>query len=138
VPLHWFVLFDPAERTVTPAAGFEAPPRLVYQTSMVAARARISRALGVLQEVIDDTEMIGTVEELRDWLHGFDADSLVQLDYGGLTRVIPFGDLMEDQSVREVWEALEALEEGDLERSSDLYGGLTERWSALRGRESSN
>jgi hypothetical protein len=37
-----------------------------------------------------------------------------------------------------VWEALGALEAGDLDRSSELYRTLSERWSALRGRESSN
>ena len=41
-------------------------------------------------------------------------------------------------SAAEVWEALGALEAGDLDRSSELYRTLSERWSALRGRESSN
>jgi len=53
------------------------------------------------------------VEELRDWLNEFDRDSLVFLDYGGLARTIPFGDLVEDHSAREVWEAIVAFEEGD-------------------------
>ena len=82
--------------------------------------------------------MVVAAEELRSWLHDFDSDSLVQLDYGGLTRAIPFEELEEDRSAAQVWEALEALEEGDLDRSSELYRGLSERWSALRGREASN
>ena len=44
---------------------------------------------------------------------------------------------MADHSAAEV-EALGALEAGDLDRSSELYRTLSERWSALRGRESSN
>jgi hypothetical protein len=55
-----------------------------------------------------------------------------------LTRAIPFEDLVADHSAAEVWEALSALEAGDLDRSSELYRRLSERWSALRGRESSN
>jgi hypothetical protein len=102
------------------------------------ALARVSRALGVLRELMEDTEMVDAVEGVLEWLHGFDPDSLVQLDYGGLTRMIPFGDLVEDHSVAEVWEALEALEEGDLDRSAELYGLLSERWSVVRGREASN
>jgi hypothetical protein len=137
VPLPWFALFEAGERKLAaPAAGH--PARLTYQTTMVKAQARVSRALRVLQEVMEDGEVVAAVEELRDWLYGFDADSLVQLDYGGLARVLPYPELAEDQSAAEVWEALEALEEGDLERSSAHYGALTERWAALRGRESSN
>jgi hypothetical protein len=137
VPLPWFALFDAAERKLAaPEAG--RPAVLTYQTSMVKAQARVSRALRVLQEVMEDGEVVAAVEELRDWLYGFDSDSLVQLDYGGLARVLPYAELAEDRSAAEVWEALEALEEGDLERSSAHYGALTERWAALRGRESSN
>ena len=137
VPLPWFALFEGVERRLGRPEG-ERPSRLAYQTVMVKAQARISRALRVLQEVMEDGEVVAAVEELRDWLYAFDPDSLVQLDYGGLTRVVPYRELVEDQSAAEVWEALEALEEGDLERSSRHYGALTERWSALRGRESWN
>ena len=137
VPLPWFTLFDDAERrVVAPSSGQAA--RLTYRTSMAKARRRVSRAVSILQELMDDAEMVIAVEELRAWLHSFDPDSLVQLDYGGLTRAIPFEDLVADHSAAEVWEALGALEAGDLDRSSELYRTLSERWSALRGRESSN
>lgn len=137
VPLPWFALFEAGERHLAPARPGE-PASLTYQTAMRKAVARLSRALGVLRELMEDTEMLEAVEGLLEWLHGFDPDSLVQLDYGGLTRIIPFGDLVEDQSAGEVWDALEALEEGDLDRSSELYGSLSERWSVVRGREASN
>jgi hypothetical protein len=137
VPLPWFALFEDGERRVVPAASGQ-PARLTYQTAMARARARVSRAVAILQQLMEDAEMVVAAEDLRGWLHDFDADSLVQLDYGGLTRAIPFEDLAEDHSAAQVWEALEALEEGDLDRSSELYRGLSERWSALRGREASN
>jgi hypothetical protein len=137
VPLPWFALFEDADRRVLPARSGQ-PARLTYQTAMAKARGRVSRALSILQQLMEDAEMVVAAEELRGWLHDFDADSLVQLDYGGLTRVIPFEELVEDHSAAQVWEALEALEEGDLDRSSELYRSLSERWSALRGREASN
>jgi hypothetical protein len=137
VPLPWFALFEDGERRVVPAASGQ-PARLTYQTAMARARARIARALAILQKLMEDAEMVVAAEDLRGWLHDFDADSLVQLDYGGLTKAIPYEDLAEDHSAAQVWEALEALEEGDLDRSSELYRGLSERWSALRGREASN
>jgi hypothetical protein len=137
VPLPWFALFEDGERRVgAPSSGQVA--RLTYRTTMAKARSRVSRAVSILQELMDDTEMVVAVEELRAWLHSFDPDSLVQLDYGGLTRAIPFEDLVADHSAAEVGEALAALEAGDLDRSSELYRRLSERWSALRGRESSN
>jgi hypothetical protein len=137
VPLPWFALFEDDERRVLEATSGQ-PARLTYQTAMAKARARVSRALAILQQLMEDAEMVVVADELRGWLHDFNADSLVQLDYGGLTRAIPFEELAEDHSAAQVWEALEALEEGDLDRSSELYRSLSERWSALRGREASN
>jgi hypothetical protein len=137
VPLAWFALFDDDERTVRPGTP-ERAPRLLYATTMTRARARLTRALKPLVELADEPDIAGAVEELRDWLNEFDRDSLVFLDYGGLARSIPFGDLVEDHSAREVWEAIAAFEEGDAERSAELYSGLIERWSELRGRESRN
>jgi hypothetical protein len=137
IPLAWFALFDGSERTVTPATDAH-PATLVYATKMTKARARITRALKPLAELADEPDIAGAVEELRDWLHQFDRDSLVFLDYGGLARTIPFGDLVEDHTAREVWEAISAHEAGDPERSGHLYGKLIEHWSELRGRESRN
>lgn len=137
VPLHWFALFDATERTVSPPHDGQ-PAQLRYQTSMSSARARVSRALVVLHDLLDESEPLAAAEELQEWLHEFDADSLVELDYGGLGRVISYDDLVADCSAAQVWEAIEALEEGDLERSSDRYAMLTEHWSALRIRQSSN
>jgi hypothetical protein len=137
VPLPWFALFEDDERRLLETRPGQ-PARLTYQTAMAKARGRVSRALSILQQLMEEAEMVVAAEELRGWLHDFDADSLVQLDYGGLTRAIPFEELAEDHSAAQVWEALEALEEGDLDRSSELYRGLSERWSALRGREASN
>jgi len=137
VPLAWFALFDDGERSVRPGTS-DSAPRLVYATTMTKARARLTRALKPLVELADEPDIAGAVEELRDWLNEFDRDSLVFLDYGGLARTIPFGDLVEDHSAREVWEAIVAFEEGDAERSTELYSGLIERWSELRGRESRN
>jgi hypothetical protein len=137
VPLHWFVLFSAEERQLHPAEGGR-PPSLTYQTTMASARTRVSRALGILRDLMQDADVVAAVEELREWLYAFDPDSLVQLDYAGLTVVIAYPDLAADVSAGETWEALEALEEGDLERSSELYRLLTERWSVVRGREASN
>ncbi|HKE98181.1 MAG TPA: hypothetical protein VKG45_04530 [Actinomycetes bacterium] len=137
VPLTWFALFDDGERTVSPATARQ-PSRLVYTTGMPQARTRISRALKALAELADEPDVARAAGELRDWLYEFDRDSLVILDYGGIAQTIPFGDLVDDHSAREVGEAIAALEEGDLERAGELYAVLGEHWSALRGMASRN
>ena len=142
VPLPWFALFGDDERKLTAGGGREdrcpAPPRLLYVTTMVKARGRLVRALTAL-ETLDGVVQFAVVgEELHDWLGGFDDTSVVNLDYGGLAGVIPLGDLDSDHTAREVWEALAALEVGDLERSDELYTSISERWAELRGREARN
>jgi hypothetical protein len=137
IPVAWFTLFEPSDRIVTPSRNGR-PAQLIYTTSLVKAQNRITRALKPLVELADEPDIADAIGDLRDWLHEFDRDSLVRLDYGGLARSIPFGDLVEDHTVREVWEAILAFEEGDLERSGELYGAIIERWGELRGRESRN
>lgn len=137
VPVIWFMLFDSSERQVTPSRSGRLP-RLTYATTLNQALNRITRALKILAERAEDPEVSSAADDLRHWLHGFDRDSFVTLDYGGLTQIIPFGELVEDHTARDVWEALNALEGGDLEHSDELYGAITERWADLRGREARN
>jgi hypothetical protein len=142
IPLPWFALFGDEERRLIVGGEREGrcqgPPRLVYVTTIVKARGRLVRALAALETlgVIVQFAILG--EELRDWLGAFDDSSVVNLDYGGLSCVIPLGDLDGDHTAREVWEALAALEAGDLERSDELYTSISERWAELRGREARN
>jgi hypothetical protein len=148
IPLPWFALFDDRERRLSAGTagtagtaggdGRPGPPRLVYATTMDKARERLLRALAALEALGSVVEFAMLAEELCDWLSGFDDSSVVNLDYGGLACVIPLGDLDSDHTAREVWEALAALEAGDLERSDELYTSISERWAELRGREARN
>src|SRR4029450_10209938 len=121
-----------------PAVGLARAPALVRPVRRRGAAGGGAGGASILQERMADAEVVLAVEELRAWLHSFDPDSLVQLDYGGLTRAILFEDLVADHSAAGGGEALGALEAGALDRASELYRTLSERWSALRGRESSN
>jgi hypothetical protein len=141
VPLPWFVLFDDLERRLVTDGrhrGQGRPPRLFYVTTMAKARARLDRALGALECLTEVVEFATLTEELRDWLSVFDTRSVINLDYGGLAGVIPMGDLAADHTAREIWEALAALEAGDLVRSDELYTSISERWAEMRGREGRN
>src|SRR6266545_3519419 len=66
VPLPWFALFEAGDRRLVDASAGQ-PARLTYQTAMAKARGRVSRALAILQQLMEDAEMVVAAEELRSW-----------------------------------------------------------------------
>ena len=134
VPVRWFVLFEDPERRLTETdRGYS----LTYWTSLEQARRRAQRAAGVLERG-DLRPVAAMVHEIDDWLSSFRADAAVELDYGDVAAGSTWNDLEEDHSARELQEALDALEEGYLERASDLYRTVATRWAEAKIRESLN
>lgn len=129
VPLRWFVLFDDAERE--PAARRS----LRYETVMRAARERAARALRVLRGALPNPAVVGPLRDLARWLGEFAPGSLVALDYGSLGDLLSAEAIREDRSCREIWAAIRALEEGDLEGAGAHYLVAAERWSSARNRQ---
>jgi hypothetical protein len=133
VPVRWFVLFDDAERTYEPSGGGESKqPVLRYRTPMVQARRRTARALRVLKESLDEGPLVEGLVEVGRWLEEFHPRSMVELDYGGLVRIIPENGLAEDHSAADTAEGLAALREGDSTRAGEAYERLAERWRSIR------
>lgn len=134
VPLRWFAAFAPGERHfVDPPEG--SGPRLTYLTTVRRAMDRLDRAVGIIEATIEDGDaVVASLTELLDWLASFDDDSLLELDYGGLTGVMSAADLVTDGSCDDVWSALEALERGDVDVATVGYEALTSRWFAMRTR----
>lgn len=138
VPMRWFVLFAQDERVVVAAEGTEragAVRELYYRTPMVQARRRVARALRVLRDTLEEGALIVGLEELGRWLEEFHPRAMVELDFGGLVRLIPSGDLAEERTAEYVAEGLTALAAGDGARASEAYRRITERWSAVRALE---
>lgn len=131
VPLRWFVPFADEERELTDRG-------MRYQAVMAAARERTRRALEVLRAALPDPGVIGLVADLGRWLEEFHGESILVLEYGGVGRLLSLGALEEDHSAADIWGAIEALAQGDPERSAAYYGQAAERWAAVRARESSN
>lgn len=129
VPLHWFVLFDPAERHyVDPPEA--ARPRLVYLTTAAAAVRRLEHAITVVDDATPDNDVaLNLLAELDDWLESFDGGSIIELDYGGLVEVIPRPLLATDRTCEDVWTALERLADGDLLGAVAAYGAANARWA---------
>ncbi|MEV4627994.1 hypothetical protein AB0J90_17095 [Micromonospora sp. NPDC049523] len=129
VPLRWFVFVDPAERELT-----VRPERRVlrYRTEISKARRRASRGLAVLRKSVGDAPITEAVEEGARWLEEFHPRSVVELDYGGLTQLLPDEALADDDSPALVAEGLAGLSRGDAEAATEVYEKLVARWRAVQ------
>jgi len=138
VPLHWFALFDPTERHhVDPPEG--RGPRLTYLTSAAAALDRLEHVVDVVDRRIQEAEpLLALLADLMDWGEQFSPDSIFELDYGGLTALVPAPLLAEDHSCGDLWQAVNALDDADPLGAAAYYGALRARWSRLRTKASAN
>jgi hypothetical protein len=132
VPLRWFGAFDDTERILVEDRG---GLRLRYETPTHAARDRLDHTLLVLEGSDIDDGVTHAVRELLDWLSVFSADGLVELDYGSVARMFDDEDLLEDRSAGELFQCLQALEEGDSARAGRIFATLSERWGEVRSLE---
>ncbi|WP_425248252.1 MULTISPECIES: hypothetical protein [Actinomadura] len=161
VPLDWFVPFVRTERSLTLGApgpdggaacelagqgpATAAPPRtLLYVTSMGEARRRVDHALPIVRETLGDGSgdvyllSAGRLETLSRWLGEFHPRALVELDYGGLVRLLDDEALRADESVAEMSVALTGMERGEAELTVAMYKRLLARWRPVRALESAN
>ncbi|MFY1635170.1 hypothetical protein ACN27F_18165 [Solwaraspora sp. WMMB335] len=129
VPLRWFVFVDLAERELVTAASRRA---LRYRTEISKARRRASRGLSVLRKSVGDAPITEAVEESARWLEEFHPRSVVELDYGGLVRLLPDDSLTDDDSPGLVAAGLAALSRGDADDAGEAYEKLVARWRAVQ------
>lgn len=129
VPLRWFVFVDLAERELVAAAPRRA---LRYRTEISKARRRASRGLSVLRKSVGDAPITEAVEESARWLEEFHPRSVVELDYGGLVRLLPDEALEADDSPGLVAAGLAALSRGDAEAAGETYERLVARWRTVQ------
>jgi hypothetical protein len=134
VPIRWFVLVDGDERRLEEG---DEGYRLAYVTTTPKARRRAETALGALRRS-DLAPLAELVADLARWLAAFDARSILELDYGTVAHLFTWDELDNDDSAREIQEAIEALSRGDLARSAELYQGVAGRWAEVRTHESLN
>jgi hypothetical protein len=131
VPLWWFVAFGAQERRLH----LHEPRELVYRTPMGQARRRIARGLRTLRRTVEDSVLTAAVETLGRWLEEFHPSSWVELDYGGLARLLPADHLETDTSAQDVADGLTALADGDVVRAGQCYERLIDRWRAVAAYE---
>jgi hypothetical protein len=102
------------------------------------AMNRLRRCLEILGSVEVAEAIAAEVRELREWLDGFPADAMVELDYGSVAAAFSEPALIMDSSVAEVWRALDALAGGDWSTAGEAYASLVTRWAAPMAVSSSN
>jgi hypothetical protein len=100
-----------------------------YRTGRASAVRRLQRAARLLERAGFDEDTIAQVRDLIDWLRGFPADAVVELDYGGAARLFSDGELATDETAEEVAASLRALNRGDYEDAAEHYGRVAARWA---------
>jgi hypothetical protein len=135
VPLHWFLAFAPDERRVTdPPEG--AGPRLRYLTTVGQALVRLARAITVVEATLEDgEEILVELAAVAAWLDSFVPEAVLELDYGRVAGLFTAPELRADRTCEELWEAVDALEAGDLMGAAAGYGVARARWSGRRAKQ---
>ncbi|MFJ9781844.1 hypothetical protein ACIRSS_19830 [Amycolatopsis sp. NPDC101161] len=139
VPLPWFVLVDPDERRLVLGSGRDDPKReLSWRTTLADAQHRAREAGELLEQTFGDSGPGRVLFETRRWLDNFHADSVVELDYGGLVQLFADPILESDNTADEVHDILDALRSGNVEELAELFSDLREFWGDLAAKERSN
>ena len=69
------------------------------------------------------------VEDLERWLKDFPAGSMLELDYSSVAELFSAVELTFDESVAQVRESLEALDDLDYEVAGERYAAVASRWA---------
>lgn len=135
-PRMWFACFDPSERHLHDHPE-GAGRRIAYLTSVGQAIERLERAMDVLQDrVAPDHDLLVDIDLLGAWLTEFDTTGLVELDYRDVAHGLSAQQLADDVSCRDVWDAIDALDDEDLERAMTAFAAFDARWRPLARRAS--
>ena len=135
VPIRWFALFRDEDRRLD--LDDEGEPRLRYRTTTRRAIRRAENAIPILRK--SELGPIGElILDLHQWMVQFDPRSLLELDYGGLARLLTWDELDDDRSARDIQAAIDALAKLEYPQAAETYQQVLERWAAVRQYESLN
>jgi hypothetical protein len=126
VPLRWFTAFRSTERELYEGSRGTS---IRYRATVGDAIDRVQWARTVLDNAGFQEQVVERVHDLEQWLAGFTADALVELDYGAVSASFPEGDLVFDESADDVRTSLLALEADDFEGSREAYERVARRWA---------
>ena len=131
VPLRWFVAFSPEQRELVED---NQQLSIRYRNTRRDATSRLTRAIRVLKRAGFDESVVEPVHGLRDWIHDFPEEALVELDYGSVSRLFTDNDLVLDESATHINASIEALDGEDLEQAGEHYALAASRWASMQAR----
>lgn len=128
VPIRWFAAFEDGERVVE--RGPE--PSVVYRTTMVQARRRLSRTHALLRRTAPRDRLTGAVRDLGSWVNEFHPRGVLELDYGGLVELLGLDEVAGDPSVASMQEVFAALGDGRDRDAWSRYRTVVDRWRSVQ------
>jgi hypothetical protein len=132
IPPRWFALFEPSDRI---RGTNEDGPYTILRTSISNAKQRCLFAHQAVVNAFGNGPIEQEIADLLKWLSVFDANSIVECDYGGLAiylekSLIESGQpgLNADTSIEDVARSLAGLAAGDGALAGQGYERLVLRW----------
>jgi hypothetical protein len=126
VPAAWFALVR-EDDTVAVIGKPDAPDTVRITTPLTLAIERARHAAVVMSLHAPDMDLLNDLTILVAWMESFHPDSVVELDYGGLARLV-----WPDDSPFDVRTAIEALENGETETAVVANHRMVRRWLPVR------
>jgi len=132
IPPRWFALFEPSDRIT---GSNEDGQFTILRTSISSAKQRCLFAHQAVVNAFGNGPIEQEIADLLAWLSIFDANSIVECDYGGLAlylekSLIESGQpgLNADTSIEDLTRSLAGLAAGDGALAGQGYERLVTRW----------
>lgn len=125
IPTEWFMLFRPGDKRLSythTGYGAISQDGIYFTTNTSTSLDNINRANEIIDTAINKTELgksvtnstLGQILEgithIKLWLSGFNQSGKLVLNYGDICTYIPNYSLSDENSVKEIWDILNMLE----------------------------
>ena len=140
VPPRWFALFETHERI---RGHHDDGAFVVHRTQISRAIGRAKTTHNAVKSAFGEGPVEQEILDLIDWLEMFHANSMVELDYGGLADYMEIalaeeGGLESDTSIEDIQSSIAGLAVGDGALAGRGYERLITRWRKVAAFESAS
>lgn len=111
---------------------------LFWRSPMADVRRRTARALTVVRDTLGEEGPAAVLRDTARWLENFHPHSAVELDYGGLVRLMDDEQLRTDTSAQDVHAIVTAMAAGEADEVGARYDRLRDFWGNLAAYERAN
>ncbi|ASN40752.1 hypothetical protein [Paeniglutamicibacter terrestris] len=126
VPFGWLILVHEDDEVDVIEDGDDLLASRIY-TPMHQALDRVRYAAATLAIHAPEMDLLDELAALSEWLQLFDAESVVELDYGRIAALV-----WPDDSPHDLRLGIESLAESDMTGAAASYRRLSSRWLAVR------